>query len=171
MGYKNQPVLLASKHKKEQAISGVFFNKLGCNIHVEAFDTDQFGTFTGEIPRPLPSYETCILKAKKAGDAFGYQYSIASEGSFGPYPGLPFVAADHEIMVFLDRKNNWLIAEQLTTMKTNYNTLVINEETDITGFLEQVKFPSHELTLQKNLSRKVIAKGINERNLLNASLK
>lgn len=171
MDYKNQKVLLASKHKKEQAISDVFFKILGCEIHVEAFDTDQFGTFTGEIPRVSSPYETCVLKANKGAEVYGYDLSLASEGSFGPHPIIPFIACDHEIMVFIDRKNNWIIAEQLTTEQTNYRTIIIDEKTELNDFLDQVGFPSHALTLQTNQSKTVIAKGINDINLLNTGLK
>lgn len=170
MYYKNQCVLLASKHKKEQAISEIFFNKLGCKICVEAFDTDQFGTFTGEVPRLFSAYETCISKAKKAAELYGYDLSLASEGSFGPHPLIPFIPSNHEIMVFIDRKNNWTISEHLTTEKTNYKMLTIDEKTEFKDFLEHVGFPNHALTLQTNNSKKVIAKGINSISLLNAAL-
>ncbi|WP_133129410.1 DUF6671 family protein [Legionella yabuuchiae] len=171
MDYKNKKVLLASKHKKEQAISDVFLNKLGCEIHVEAFDTDQFGTFTGEIPRATSPYETCVLKANKGAEVHGYDLSLASEGSFGPHPFIPFIACDHEIMVFVDRKNKWTIAEQLTTEKTNYKMIIIDRNTELNDFIDQVGFPSHALTLQTNHSKTVIAKGINDINLLNTALR
>lgn len=170
MRYKNQRVLLASKHKKEQAVSAIFFHKLGCEVYVEAFDTDQFGTFTGDIPRLQSPYQTCILKAQKAAEIYDYDLSLANEGSFGPHPFIPFIAHAHEIMVFIDRKNNWIIAEQLTTEKTNYKMLTIDKTTALADFLNDVGFPHHALTLQTHLSKEVIAKGINDSNNLSAAL-
>ena len=108
MHYKNERVLLASKHEKERVIHPIFLEKIGCEIYTSDFDTDQFGTFTGEIPRAQNAYETCILKAKSAAIAADCFFSVASEGSFGPHPSIPFFASDHEIMVFVDLKNNWI---------------------------------------------------------------
>ncbi|KTD45194.1 hypothetical protein Lqui_2665 [Legionella quinlivanii] len=162
MHYRNQSVLLASKHEKEKAIAKVFFDTLSCTLDVHEFDTDQFGSFTGEIPRTLSPYDTCVLKAKRAAEDYGYDLVIASEGSFGPHPAFPFTPVDHEIMVFLDRKHNWVIAEQYTTPKTNYRMMTITTQTELSDFLDKAGFPEHGLTLQTNRDKKVLAKGIRD---------
>jgi hypothetical protein len=167
MHYNNERVLLASKHEKERVIGPVFFDKLGCEIYTSDFDTDQFGTFTGEIPRAQNAYETCVLKAKSAAIAADCFFSIASEGSFGPHPSMPFFASDHEIMVFVDLKNNWVIAEQLVTQKTNYKMLKLHPGIEIESFLQSVQFSSHAVTLQVNDTKEVIGKGIQDASLLN----
>lgn len=162
MHYRNQSVLLASKHKKEKAIAGVFFDKLACTLEVRDFDTDQFGTFTGEIARTLSPYDTCVLKARRAAEYHGYDLVLASEGSFGSHPAFPFIPSAHELMVFIDRQHDWVIAEQLVSQKTNYEMLTINKNTEIDAFLERVQFPSHALIVQISSNRHVIAKGIND---------
>jgi hypothetical protein len=166
MFYSHQKVLLASKHKKEQAIAQPFWEKLSCTLCVHDFDTDQFGTFTGEIPRSHTPYETCLLKAKTAALHHGYHLVVASEGSFGRDPWNPFVATDHEWMLFIDMKRNWVISEQLVSMKTNYGMMTIDQHTDISDFLSQVQFPSHALTLQNVSNHAVIAKGIHDEDTL-----
>lgn len=171
MHYRNEPVLIASKHEKEKAIRPVFQEKIGCQLHTSDFDTDQFGTFTGEIPRPENAYKTCILKAKAAAIAGNYVLSVASEGSFGPHPSIPFFASDHEIMVFVDLKNNWIIAEQLITSKTNYNSLTLSPVTEIESFLRSVNFPGHAVTLQVSDSKELLGKGIQDRALLEKLIK
>ena len=170
MIYRDKSVLLASKHKKEQVISPVFREKLACNLYVADVDTDQFGTFTGEINRPLSAYETCILKAKHAANEKKYALSVASEGSFGPHPSNPFIPHAHEIMVFVDLENDWVIAEQLVTPKTNYNMMTIQQDTLLDSFLKSVQFPSHALTLQSGDRAHVLAKGITDHDNLRASL-
>ena len=167
MHYNNERVLLASKHEKERVIRPVFLDKLGCEIYTSDFDTDQFGTFTGEIPRAQNAYETCILKAKTAAIAANCFFSVASEGSFGPHPSMPFFASDHEIMVFVDLKNSWVIADQLVTPKTNYKMLTLHADTELASFLQSVQFPSHAVTLQVNDTKEVIGKGIQDVSLLN----
>ena len=170
MIYKDKFVLLASKHKKEQAIEPIFREKMGCNLCLEDIDTDQFGTFTGEIRRPLSAYETCILKAKHAATEKKYVLSIASEGSFGPHPSNPFMPHAHEIMVFVDLENDWVIAEQLVTSNTNYNMMTIHQDTILDSFLESVHFPSHALTLQSGDRQHILEKGINSYHKLGDSL-
>ena len=171
MHYKNKRVLLASKHEKERVVGPVFLDKIGCQMYTSDFDTDQFGTFTGEIPRAQNAYETCILKAKTAAIAADCFFSVASEGSFGPHPSLPFVASDHEIMVFVDLKNDWIIAEQLVTQKTNYSMLTLQVDTAVESFLQSVQFPSHAVTLQVNDTKEVLGKGIQDILLLNHLIK
>jgi len=170
MIYKDKFLLLASKHRKEQAIEPIFREKMGCNLCVEDIDTDQFGTFTGEIPRPLSAYETCILKAKHAANEKKYVLSIASEGSFGPHPSNPFIPHAHEIMVFVDLENDWVIAEQLVTPNTNYNMMTIHQDTILDSFVESVHFPSHALTLQSGDRQNILEKGINSHDKLRDSL-
>ncbi|CEK11494.1 DUF6671 family protein [Legionella hackeliae] len=164
--YKNQSVLLATMHEKEKAISDIFLKKLGCHVCVENFDTDQFGTFTGETPRPLSPYNTCLLKVKKAMEQYDYELGLGSEGSFGPHPAIPFIPAGHEIMVFFDKKNNWVISEQLISEKTNYNMITIDSKTEIKDFLMNIGFPKHAVTLQTNETKEVIAKGIKDLTVL-----
>ena len=118
MIYKDKFVLLASKHRKERVIEPVFREKMGCKLCAEDIDTDQFGTFTGEIPRPLSAYETCILKAKHAAKDKKYFLSIASEGSFGPHPSNPFIPHAHEIMVFVDLETDMRAMMNPTRMQT-----------------------------------------------------
>lgn len=170
MNYTDQFVLLASKHNKQQVIEPVFRQILGCNLCVEAIDTDQFGTFTGEVPRTLSAYETCILKAKYAANEKKYALSIASEGSFGPHESNPFIPQAHEIMVFVDLEKDWIISEQLRTSNTNYKMMTIDKDTLLDPFLQSALFPSHSLTLQSADRLDVIAKGINTRHQLQASL-
>ena len=171
MHYQNERILLATKHEKERVICPIFREKLGCEIYTTHFDTDQFGTFTGEVARMQGAYETCILKAKIAAKAADCFYSIASEGSFGPHPSIPFVASDHEIMALVDLKNNWIIADQLVTSETNYSMLTLNPRMEVVSFLASVQFPSHAVTLQVFHTKEVIAKGIRDLSTLHDLIK
>lgn len=160
MIYHKQQLLLASKHQKEQVIAPVFKHYLDAELLVATFDTDQLGTFTGEIPRPATSKETCVLKARQAGLACNHDYVIASEGSFGPHPQIPFLAVAHEIMLLLDLKRQLVIVEEEISTKTNYQTLIIDKNHNLSDFFKKVQFPSHALCLQTADQTQVIAKGI-----------
>lgn len=160
MSYQQQKVLLASKHKKEEAIAPPFLEVLGCQLIVHDFDTDQFGTFTSETPRRLSPYDTCLLKAKTAARQYDYRLAVASEGSFGPHATMPFLPSAHEIMLFVDTQHDWVIAEQMLTLKTNYAAITLSPQTDVSDFLTRIQFPSHALTLETVENKRVIAKGI-----------
>lgn len=171
MTYDNQLILLATKHKKETVIAPVFSKYLGCNIVVPSdFDTDQFGTFSGEIPRLKPPLATAIDKAQDAINRFNHPYAIASEGSFGPHPAFYFAPADMEIMVFVDQTRQLTITETEVSTETNYGSLTVSALNQHQDFLTEVHFPSHRLMVRSLDDAKIIAKGIGDEVSLNLAL-
>jgi ribosomal protein L37E len=170
MLYQGHPILMASKHQKEQVIAPLVEQILKARLVVLDFDTDQFGTFTGEVPRAHSPLETCILKAKTCAIEAQQPFAIASEGSFGPHPQIPFLPYAHEIMVFVDLARDLIIAESLQTEETNYATLDILASSDISHFLKQVDFPKHKLCLQTKQGLALIAKGIDSHQSLEKML-
>jgi len=50
-------------------------------------DTDQFGTFTGEVARTGAPADAARAKARLAMSVTGLPYGLASEASYGPLPG------------------------------------------------------------------------------------
>lgn len=163
MDYTHKAILLASMHEKERAFSGAFQDALASTLVVRDFNTDRFGTFSGEVERSQSPYETCVLKAQTAAEHYGFELAVASEGSFGPHPTIPFLAGDHEIMVFLDRKNQLIIAEQLLTENTNFNQIVLDSPHCPEDFLQKAGFPEHALIVQTAEKGHVIEKGIRDR--------
>lgn len=170
--YKNKPVILATKHKKEEAVRPSFEAELGCTIHVpDHYDTDQFGTFTGEIPRLLSPYETLVEKAKRAAQQFGYCYAIASEGCFGPHPQYYFAASDTELMAFIDLERDLIIAEMEISMDTNYAHVDITAHDNYDDFLDKAKFPTHGIIVRALQDEKnYLIKGIVEHKQLKIAL-
>lgn len=161
MSYAGQTILLASKHKKEQAIAPPFKQILQCELWVpNDFDTDQFGTFTGEIVRTGNQYEALILKAKKAAEMYGYKHVIASEGSFVPHPSLYFVPAAVEMLVFLDVEADLTIVESLVSQETNYAHCDLDQFKLPDEFLKSVGFPEHALIGRQIDTGEIIAKAI-----------
>lgn len=170
--YKGQSVILATKHKKEEVIRPSFEAELGCYIHVPAqYDTDLFGTFSGEIPRKLSAYETLIQKAKEAAQKFDYRYAIASEGSFGPHPYLYFAPGDTELMAFIDLENNLIVAEIEISTETNYGYVDITVRDTYQDFLEKAKFPSHALIVRALGGEKLyVEKGVRDSRKLKTAI-
>jgi hypothetical protein len=79
--YHGLPVVLATKHGKERVIGPPLARSPGLRLVPTAIDTDQFGTFTGEIERTGTPRETALAKAKFGVEISGLPRAIASEGS------------------------------------------------------------------------------------------
>ena len=138
------PVVLASRHGKERVLARPFREGLGLELVVaEQIDTDQFGTFTGERARPADAATTCRLKAEAALDATGACFGLASEGSFGPHPAIPFLPLAIEWMTFVDRRRDLVISERLEGSPTNFSHTVIAVGDDPAAWLERIGFPAH----------------------------
>ncbi len=100
--WSGQTVVLGTMHGKEVAIAPAMAS-LGLHLVVPpGFDTDRFGTFTREIPRAGDQIEAARAKARAALDVTGASLALASEGSFGPHPAIPWIPANREIVLLLD---------------------------------------------------------------------
>jgi hypothetical protein len=153
--YTGATVALATRHGKERVIARALRHGLGAELlHVRSVDTDALGTFCGGVRRQGHALEACIAKAEMALAEGGAEYAIASEGSFGPHPQLPFLAVGREWLVFLDRRRGLTISEQLLARRTNFAHRLVAEQKasgpdqGLRGWLEQVGFPSHALMVR-----------------------
>lgn len=167
--FEDRKVVIATKHKKEQAIGPLLKEAFGMEpIIPEDFDTDVLGTFTGEMERILSPIETAREKCLLALAQCDADIAIGSEGSFGPHPTLYFLPADEEYLVLVDRKNELEITVKSCSLQTNYASYEMDSEVKLTDFLQQVKFPSHGLHVKS--SGGYIEKGITSENQLNEAI-
>lgn len=165
--YGGAVVALATRHGKERVIGRALRHGLGAELlHVQAIDTDALGTFCGTVPRQGSALEACIAKAEVALEAGGTALAIASEGSFGPHPQLPFLAAGLECMVFLDRQRGLKISAQALARHTNFSHRLVSAasaagcEESLQTWLEQVGFPGHALIVRPAQGPLVVEKGL-----------
>ena len=153
--YSGVTVALATRHGKEKVIARALRHGLGAELlHVHAVDTDALGTFCGAAQRQGSALEACIAKAEAALAGGGTEFAIASEGSFGPHPHIPFLAAGLECLVFLDRQRGLTISEQSLARRTNFSHRLVGgvepngPDPELRRWLEQVAFPSHALMVR-----------------------
>ena len=148
--FDNRRLVIATKHRKEQVIAPLFENELGVNCFVpQNFDTDLFGTFSGEIDRKDDAITTVRKKCLMAMELTNCDLGIASEGSFGPHPSLFFASADDEILLFIDKKNNLEISVRELSLETNFNATKVNSYSELVEFAKKVGFPVHALLLKR----------------------
>ncbi|MEB3318795.1 MAG: DUF6671 family protein [Cyanobacteriota bacterium] len=167
--YQGVTVALATRHGKERVIARALRQGLGAELlHVREVDTDALGTFCGGVPRRGTALEACIAKAEAALAAGGTEFAIASEGSFGPHPQLPLLAAGMEWLVFLDRRRGLTISEQALARRTNFAHRLVASPGDaapdpaLAHWLEQVGFPSHALMVRAHQGAAGVEKGLRE---------
>lgn len=93
--------VLATRHGKLELIAPALA-RIGYALRAVDVDTDALGTFSGEVPRPGPPRDVAVAKARLAMDASGVKVGVASEGTVGPSPLVPFANADVELVVLVD---------------------------------------------------------------------
>lgn len=160
--FQNRNVAIGTMHSKEQVIAPLLENKLNLSCVVPELNTDELGTFTGEIERKLSPVDTAREKCRLAMDATGFDLAVASEGSFGPHPFYPFFSGNEEIVLLMDRKNELeIIGSELTT-ETNFSGEWVRSLDEVISFSERIGFPNHALVLRSDKdSSEVCCKGIN----------
>ncbi|HWO95752.1 MAG TPA: DUF6671 family protein [Bacillus sp. (in: firmicutes)] len=80
----------------------------------------------------------------------GLPLGIASEGSFGPHRYLPWVAEDHEILLWVDEERGIEVIEHEVSVETNFDAKAISSFNDPKDFLDKVHFPSRALVVRPN---------------------
>lgn len=146
-------VVVASQHAKEKVIGPPLIEAFNLQVLLaQNLDTDAFGTFAGEVERVLTPIDAAREKCRRAMDLTATDLAIASEGSFGPHPMYPFVAAHEELILMLDRKYQKEFVVKTFETNTNFNTWTIESLDELDEIIELAKFPSHALIVKKSAS-------------------
>ena len=160
--YLYKRIALTTKHDKLRLIKPAFDEYVGCELFEVNLDTDQLGTFSGEIERVASPRETAIQKARLGMKETGLLLGIASEGSIGPDPAVPFIHSNIEHLVLVDDENGIVISEIHRSFEIIAATITAAPDQDLTSFLEKADFPNHALIVRPNTQIKSnCIKGIN----------
>jgi len=132
-------------HAKERAVAPPFRRLLDAEVVVTPrLDTDELGTFTGEVPHPDALVETCLIKAELVFRSLDVDCALASEGSYGPIDSVPLVPSGVEVMAFLDRTRGVKIVETLPTHRTNWRLLRFKaDDPNIAKAVKAIGFPRY----------------------------
>lgn len=161
--YRGRIAALATKHAKERALAWPLSRGLGLSLRVPAgLDTDTLGTFTGEIPREGTPGEVVRRKARLGMAAAHLPIGLASEGSFGPHPVMPFLPSDFEVLVFVDDQEGFTVSQEVITTDTNHAQQRCANLDEALTFAGRVRFPSHALIVRPagNPDPRLIRKGV-----------
>jgi len=147
--YRGETLCLASQHQKERALERPFRAGLGVTMAVTGtLDTNAFGSFSGEQPRREDALRTCLQKANAGLALSGERLGLASEGSFGPHPGLPLLPIGIECLTFVDSQTSLVIQESRISASTNFSKIDVQPGDALDTWLRQVGFPGHGLLVR-----------------------
>lgn len=132
-----------TQHRKQQAVAIALANAGYLVYEVDDFDTDTFGTFTGEIARLDSQSDTALKKAQMACELSGNRFGLGSEGSFGADPMLGMLPWGTEVLAFWDAELNYAIYGWVQGAQTNYNHTTVTTMQQAQQFANRIGFPLH----------------------------
>lgn len=146
--WADQRVALLTQHGKERMIAPVLEPALGCVVHhVTDFDTDQLGTFTGDVPRPGSQLEAARAKARMGMTVSGLPVGLASEGSFGPDPFTGMFPWNVEMLVWLDDRLGIEVVG-MAQGPAQSGHLQTSDWVELEQFASESGFPAHHLVVR-----------------------
>lgn len=106
--YVGRPLVMATQHGKADVV-GDLFAAVGLHVIPVAVDTDRFGTFTPEVPRPGDAEDVAVAKARAGAAAARLPLALASEGTFTPDPDTGLLVVQRELLVLVDTERDLTI--------------------------------------------------------------
>ena len=145
--YNNTSAVLATMHGKDRVIAPLLERDLGLRVELAlGLNTDRFGTFSREIERKGSQLDAARAKIAAVFENAPYvRVGIASEGSFGPHPHIPFLALDRELILLIDRETGLELMGHDASLETNFDHTIVSNVDSAVKFAERAKFPDHGL--------------------------
>lgn len=86
------------------------------------FDTDRFGSFSRDVARNGSALDAARAKIAAAFKRVPQaRVGLASEGSFGPHPQIPFLPVGSEIVLLIDRHSGLELSGHHLGPATNFS--------------------------------------------------
>lgn len=160
--FNGRKIAIATMHKKEEVISPLIIKHLGVIPLVPEINTDVLGTFSGEVERKKSSIETARKKCNIAMNLSGLDLAISSEGSFGNSLIVPFVSANEEVILLIDRKHKQEFIGKEITVETNFSGVYVSSSEEAFEFARKIGFPEHGVIIKnRETNFNYLFKGIN----------
>lgn len=155
-----ETIVFATKHQKEKILAPLF-GELEIKLVVAEVDTDQLGTFSGEVERIGTVRENLRKKIDMARSYYPQErLFLASEGSFQPHPLLGLIKSNLESLLLCDtRANSEIYAEYITT-EVIHEKFELGPGDPLRAYLEKIKFPEHGVIVHPEDSLNPIFKGL-----------
>lgn len=171
--FNGRELVFVTQHQKHHAVFPILSTSLSCQLRLcDQLNTDQFGSFSGEVKRLDSAFQTALSKCDTAQHEFGYDLILASEGSFGSHPSIPFLPSNQELLVLKDYKYNFTASAIFTSLETNFSAETISSLNGLEAFAQKVNFPSHALILKDHQTQfSEVHKGLTHKETLQHTFK
>jgi hypothetical protein len=154
-GYRGRAISFATMHGKELLAREAFQRILGADVTApEYLDTDQFGTFAGDIPRTLAPVAAARAKARLGMQITGTRLGLASEGSFSA--GLATIES-RELLVFIDDELGFELVEKLVGMSPIPGGRKVSAVETALDFATTAGFPTQGVIIQARAAGRMTA--------------
>lgn len=146
--YNSQKVAFLTQHGKEQFVAPLLEPFLDCQIvQVAGYDTDQLGTFSGEIKRIENQIETARNKARIGMRLANVPFGMASEGAFVADPFSGLMPWNIEVVLWVDDEDQFeVIGIAQGPARSLHRSL--RKIADLENFAQEAGFPAHHLILR-----------------------
>jgi hypothetical protein len=156
-------IALATKHGKFAQIAPWFEQLSEFELVLAEIDTDQFGTFSGEIPRTLSPRDAAIAKARAGAEWAGSDFGLASEGSVGPHPQFPWVNADHEVLALVCLSRDFAVVESFVSTEIFAKSESITASDQLEGIGQRFDLPQNAAIVSWRFGNQVeVRKGLTD---------
>ena len=146
--YQGQTVAFLTQHGKESLVRPVLEPALGCSVQLATgFDTDQLGTFSGEVKRIEGQLQTARTKARLGMQLLGTGLGIASEGAIVPDPFGGLMPWNIELLVWLDDTHQIEVVGMAQGPARSLHRSV-RSWPELEKFAHEAGFPEHHLVLR-----------------------
>ena len=156
--YAGAVVAFATMHGKEQLAQHPFRDILDAEVVAPTIDTDQFGTFSGEIVRTLRPRGAARVKARLGMELAGTPYGLASEGSFSS--GLGFLVEHHEVLMFVDQTRALELVEGTVTTSPLAPGRRITTADDALAYAASIGYPAQGVLLRGGATGQLVYKNL-----------
>ncbi|MBL9038690.1 MAG: hypothetical protein JNG84_09270 [Archangium sp.] len=144
-------VAFVTKHAKERLVGDLVARAGMTLMHIGELDTDALGTFSRSRPRVGSALDAARTKCRWALTyAPRARFALASEGSFGPHPAVPWVARGSELVLLVDRQASLELRGEDITTETNFASTQAHTVEDARAFALNHGFPSHGLLVGRH---------------------
>jgi hypothetical protein len=148
-GFRERTLAIISKHKKESVLQPLWQQRTGGPVCIiDDFDTDAFGTFSGTVTRKKNALDTLREKLTAGLHFSNRSFGLASEGSFGPHPHLPFLTCNEELVMLIDFEHDLEITGRAISTETNFSSVTVQQWPEVSEYLTRAQFPEHGIVIR-----------------------
>lgn len=145
--YAGRLITFATMHGKEHLAQQAFHDILGATVSAAGgLNTDQFGTFAGDIPRTLSPRSAARAKARLGMQIAGTTLGLASEGSFSS--GFGPLVENMEILLFIDKTLGLELVEGAVNVSALPGGRRVDNADSALAFASAAGFPEQGVIVQ-----------------------